>query len=300
MGWRLRTSVTGHLGAAEVAAVQALVSAAAEADGFTALNEAGLLNLQHPHPGLLHVLARADGEAGGSEELAGYAQLDAGDVFSTGQLVVVPGRRRHGVGATLLGQLLVRTPTRLQVWGLGDTEGARALAARAGLVAVRELLVMTASLERPLRTPQLPAGTEVRTFVPGRDEAAWLAVNARAFASHPEQGAITVDDLAQRMAEDWFDPAGFFLAEREGRLVGFHWTKQHPDGLGEVYVLGVDPDAGGRGLGGALLDTGLQHLRDRGDRTVELYVEGDHVRAVALYGSRGFAPANRDVMYAQP
>jgi mycothiol synthase len=297
MGWRLRTSVTGQLGSAEVAAVQDLVSAAATHDGFTSLNEAGLLNLQHPHPGLLHVLARPDDEA---DELAGYAQLDAGTAFSTGQLVVAPGRRRHGVGTALLHQLLGQTPSRLQVWALGDTEGARALAARAGLVAVRELLVMTAPLDQPLRAPRLPAGTTVRAFVPGRDEQAWLTVNARAFASHPEQGAITADDLAQRMAEDWFDPAGFFLAERDGRLVGFHWTKQHPDGLGEVYVLGVDPDAGGRGLGGALLDTGLLHLRDRGNHTVELYVEGDHVRAVALYESRGFAAANRDVMYAQP
>ena len=58
---------------------------------------------------------------------------------------------------------------------------------------------MTRPLDQPLRVPQLPPGTGVRTFVPGRDEPAWLGVNGRAFASHPEQGAITADDLAQRM-----------------------------------------------------------------------------------------------------
>jgi mycothiol synthase len=102
------------------------------------------------------------------------------------------------------------------------------------------------------------------------------------------------------MAEPWFDPAGFFLAERAGTLVGFHWTKQHAGTLGEVYVLGVDPGAGGRGLGGALLDVGLQHLRAVGDTEVELYVEGDHAHAVGLYTGRGFSTASRDVMYAQP
>ena len=68
------------------------------------------------------------------------------------------------------------------------------------------------------------------------------------------------------MAEDWFDPAGFFVAvDATTAVVGFHWTKQHADRLGEVYVLGVAPDAAGRGLGKALLLTGLRHLRDVGN-----------------------------------
>jgi mycothiol synthase len=204
------------------------------------------------------------------------------------------------VGTALLRALIAATPTRLQVWAVGDTSAARALAARAGLVRSRELWVMTRALAEPLPDPALPDGVGVRTFVPGQDEPAWLAVNARAFASHPEQGSLTADDLAQRMAEPWFDPDGFFLAEAGSTLVGFHWTKQHPDLLGEVYVLGVDPAFGGLGLGKALLDTGLAHLLAQGNNTVELYVEGDHERAVALYQGRGFSRASRDVMYAQP
>ena len=296
MGSNVRVRSTGQLTAAEVTAVRELVDTAAGDDGFSALNEAGLLHLQHQRPGVQHVLA--EDESG--DKLLGYGQVEAGPVASTGLLVVAPHARRRGVGSALLAALLAETPTRLQVWAVGDTPAAQALAARAGLLRSRELWVMTRPLTEPLPEPRLPDGVRLRTFVPGQDEQAWLAVNARAFASHPEQGSLTADDLAQRMAEPWFDPAGFFLAEAGSTLLGFHWTKQHPDQLGEVYVLGVDPGSGGRGLGGALLDTGLAHLRARGNTTVELYVEGDHERAVALYRGRGFTRASRDVMYAQP
>jgi mycothiol synthase len=146
----------------------------------------------------------------------------------------------------------------------------------------------------------------VRTFEPGRDEEAWVAVNAAAFAHHPEQGRMTVSDLRQRMAEPWFDPAGFFLAERDGELLGFHWTKVHPSRpehegrVGEVYVLGVSPTAQGLGLGTALTATGLHHLRDRGLDTVILYVEADNEPAIAVYQKLGLRRASVDAMYERP
>jgi mycothiol synthase len=287
-----------RLDPAQVEAVRKLLDRAAAVDGAVAVNEAGLLHLEHPTESVQHVLALPP--AGMPGPLRGYAQLDAGDPHSTGQLVVDPAQRRKQVGQALLECLLELAPTPLQVWAVGDTAAARALAAHEGLVPARELLVMTRPLDAELRTPKLPEGITVRPFVPGQDEQAWLDVNARAFASHPEQGSVTMEDLSERMAEPWFDPAGFLLAERDGRLVGSHWTKRHSDTLGEVYVLGVDPDAGGHGLGGALLDLGLLHLRDAGMREVELYVEGDHEHAVALYQGRGFSTASRDVMYARP
>lgn len=302
-----RTTPLPALTAVEATAVTELVDDAAVEDGFEALNEAGRLKLRHPGgDGTRHLLGQpvrsVPLEAGG--ELHGYAQLDPGAGFSTGQLVVAPTARRRGLGRLLLEELLTSAPTPLQVWAQGNGEAAQALAARAGLVAVRELLVMTRPLTGTLRTPRLPEGVSVRTFVPGQDEAAWLALNARAFAHHPEQGGVSAADLADRMTQPWFDPDGFFLAESTGpdgpRLVGYHWTKQHSSSLGEVYVLGVDPEAGGHGLGGALLDIGLAALRDRGLSEVELYVEGDAERAVRLYRGRGFEVASRDVMYSRP
>ena len=296
----LHLRVADDLTAAEDSVVRLLVEAAAEIDGRAGLNEAALLHLSRPRAGVRHLLAEVDPPDQQGAELVGYAQLDSAAAFDTGQVVVAPTARHQGVGTALLSRLAALSPGRLQVWATGDSAAASALAARVGLVMARELLVMTRPLTGLPPAAPLPAGIAVRGFVPGLDEQAWLAVNARAFASHPEQGAVTAADLADRMAEAWFDPDGFLLAHRGSDLVGFHWTKRHSERLGEVYVLGVDPGAGGRGLGTALLDLGLHHLSQQGLSEVELYVEGDHERAVRLYEGRGFRTASRDVMYAEP
>jgi mycothiol synthase len=160
----------------------------------------------------------------------------------------------------------------------------------------------------PAPRPTLPDGVRVLPFRPGRDEDAWLRVNARAFAWHPEQGRMTRADLDLREAEPWFDPEGFLLAWRgdpddDGVLLGSHWTKVHPAGdvadvpVGEVYVLGIDPDAQGLRLGAALTDLGLAHLRGRGLDEVLLYVEESNAAAVRLYEGRGFRRFSVDVAW---
>ncbi|MCW2810887.1 MAG: mshD [Friedmanniella sp.] len=291
------------LTAVEVAQVERLVAAATAADGAPALNEAAHLHLRHPRPGVRHLLALADGDAGAGlsgAELVGYAEVEAGEGAATGQVVVAPDHRRRGLGTALVERLRAESAQPVQFWAVGDSPAAQSLARRSGLVPRRTLLVMRRPSSEPLPVATLPEDVRLRAFVPGTDDQAWLAVNARAFAHHPEQGALTAADLAERTAEAWFDPAGFLLAVRGTRVLGFHWTKQHPDHLGEVYVIGVDPDAGGQGLGKALLGAGLEHLARSGSTVVQLYVEADHDRAVGLYRSYGFVPAARDVMYAQP
>jgi mycothiol synthase len=160
------------------------------------------------------------------------------------------------------------------------------------------------------------ADYELRSFREG-DEPEILRVNASAFAHHPEQGGMDADGLAERMAEPWFDPAGLLVADAGDRLLGFHWTKRHSASLGEVYVVGIDPAAQGRGLGKVLVDAGLRHLREggadgadgadgahssEGADEVLLYVESDNVPAVRLYSGMGFThePSDTHVMYARP
>jgi mycothiol synthase len=159
---------------------------------------------------------------------------------------------------------------------------------------------MTRPLETPhLGVPELPEGVTIRTFDPGPDDGPWVAVNADAFADHPEQGAVTTADLRRLMAQPWFDPGGFFVAERNGHMVGFHWTKVAEPGRGEVYVLGVHPDEQGTGLGRALTLVGLRHLQDVGVSEVMLYVEQANSAARALYSSLGFTRTALDVQYAR-
>ncbi|MET1003957.1 MAG: mycothiol synthase, partial [Propionibacteriaceae bacterium] len=252
------------LSTAEVAEITELVARAEETDGVSPLNDDARLALHHDGSAT-HLRASRD------ETLVGYAQLETGGEQPTAVLVVDPPERRAGIGRTLLEAVQTEAGSPVGFWSFRGLPAAAALARSVGLVAVRELLVMTADVTEPVSVPTLPEGVTIRPFEVGVDEEEWLALNARAFVHHPEQGRMTLDDLQEREAEDWFDPQGFLLAVRGGKVIGYHWTKQHPGRLGEVYVLGVDPDAGGRGLGKTLLAAGLQHLRDRGNTTVQLY-----------------------------
>jgi len=295
----LRISRT-ELTAAQISEVLALVEAARLADGVAPLSEHGMLHLRYDsasQPGAGDFIAAVDGE------IAGYAYLDPpsaqrDDGEVTGELVVHPERRRRGLGRALTGELAAAADGRvLRLWAHGDLPAAAALARAAGFDRFRALWQMRRSLAEPLDQPVLPAGLTLRTFAPGQDEDGWLSLNGRAFAKHPEQGGWTRHDLELREREPWFDPAGFFIAERDGQMAGFHWTKVHDPGLGEVYVVGVDPAEQGSGLGRALTLAGLQHLRDLGVAQAMLYVDEDNVPAIKMYEALGFTRATVDAMY---
>ena len=238
-----------------------------------------------------------------------------------GEVVVAPAARRRGHGSALVAAALDRQGA---VWAYGDLPAAVAIARRLELVRGRVLLQMRRRGPWPTSDvgSALPVGVRLRTFVPGQDEAAFLGVNARAFAWHPEQGRLDLAGLQAEMAQPWFDPAGFFLAVTDwpageatestspDRVVGFHWTKIHPadsnpdpessaEPIGEIYVLGVDPAAGIRGLGTPLTAVGLDYLAGRGLDTVMLFVEGDNDRARRLYERFGFSTFLTNAVYSR-
>ncbi|WP_055601838.1 mycothiol synthase [Streptomyces aureus] len=273
-----------------------LLEAADQADGVHAVSEQGRLYLRHGgREGVRHFLLTV------GTRLYGYAQLEETDPIEApaAELVVHPSHRGRGHGRALGTALLTASGKRLRVWAHGGKSAARHLAQVLGLTLFRELRQLRRSLT-PLDIPEpvFPEGVTVRTFVPGQDDAAWLAVNSAAFAHHPEQGSLVQRDLDDRIAEPWFDPKGFFLAEKDGRLVGFHWTKTHAEEqLGEVYVVGILPDAQGGGLGKALTATGLRHLAAQGLPTAMLYVDADNTAAVTVYERLGFVTHEVDLMY---
>jgi mycothiol synthase len=299
------------LGEGDAAAVLRLAAAAADEDGVRPLSEHVMLHLRYGGDPRARNLMLHEGS-----DLAGYAHLDPTDPVEgpSGELVVHPRFRGRGIGRKLVDALVAAAdgqPVRL--WAHGDLPAATRLATSAGFARIRSLWQMRRSLQAPLDRPVFAAGITLRTFVLGRDEPAWIKLNRRAFARHPEQGAWTREDLDQRERESWFDPAGFFLAERDGRLAGFHWTKIHGaqaagepgsahghEAIGEVYVVGVDPAERGSGLGRALTLAGLRYLRSRGLFQVMLYVDESNTAAIRLYESLGFAHWDTDVMFRHP
>jgi mycothiol synthase len=263
-----------------------LAAAAEEADGAAPLDEATWFALRHPDR---HDVRQWTDEFG-------FAAV----TDRTLSLVVHPDARGHGLGTSLLETALEATggPV-LEAWSHADHPAARKLAERHGFERVRELWVMRRKLADPLPDIVVPDDVVLRSYR-ATDAEELLRVNRLAFADHPEQGAMDAANLAVRMAEPWFDPEGLVLAERGDRLVGFHWTKQHSDRLGEVYVVGIDPTVQGIGLGRIVTVAGLEHLRSKGVEDVLLYVESDNGPAINIYRDKlGFTHADRDthVMY---
>lgn len=259
---------------AMTSSVEEVARACAAADGTDPLDEAAHMAL-------------ADGTATVVAEPYGFALLHEGDL----SLAVHPDHRGRGTGAALLAR--VAHDGDLTAWSHGDHPAAAALAARHGWSRDRELWVMRRPGTLDLPPLSVPDDVRVRGYR-DTDAADLVAVNAAAFAHHPEQGAMDLDNLARRMAEPWFDPAGLLVAEDDDGMLGFHWTKQHSPTLGEVYVVGIAPGAQGRGLGTLLTLAGLHHLAAVGAREVLLYVEADNSAAVAVYSRLGFAHADSD------
>lgn len=280
--------------------IRDLIAGAGDHDGVAPVGEQVLRELSGSRTG--HLVVGDDGE------VRGYLNLTAGsdDTAPMAELVVAPQSRRRGIGTALARAALDRTGGRNRFWAHGTLPAARATAAALGLFPVRELLQM----RRPLRgvpNPSIPPGVSIRTYAGASDDAELLRVNNAAFAWHPEQGGWTSADLAERRAEAWFDPDGLFLAFDGAVLLGFHWTKIHrgeagAEDAGEVYVVGVDPAAQGRGLGRVLTEVGLAHLAGRlaaaEQPMVLLYVEGDNTAALRTYEQLGFAVHSVDTAYA--
>ena len=291
----------------DVGELGALLAAARLADDHQPLAEQKRLELHGKGPFLALLLRRTTGAAPG--QLVGLAQIDVQpDAFGL-EGVVHPDHRgddAHGEGdvrRTLVtaarDEVARRGGGTLRYWVARATTNDDAAAHSLGFANERSLLQLRIDLDAFSQRDERPS-IDVRPFRTGRDEPAWLTVNERAFADHPEQGRWDAPALAARESESWFEPDGFLLTEEGGRLAGSCWTKLHLDTdplVGEIYVISVDPDFQGKGLGRRLTAAGLDWLAGAGARIGMLYVDHANEGALAMYRSLGFSIDHADRCY---
>ncbi|MBF4457697.1 mycothiol synthase [Pseudoclavibacter sp. VKM Ac-2867] len=268
------------------AEVRELADAATAADGVAPFNEDTLLSLGERR-------LTAINDSGRLIAAALTRDLDDGTV--EGELVVHPEHRRRGLGGELSDAVTGEAAP--VFWAHGNLAGAVALASSRGLDAVRTLL----KLGRPLtaadaETVSAPDGYSISPFAPD-DADDFLALNAIVFRSHPEQGALDAPGLQARQSTDWFNADDFLLLrDADGTLLGYNWLKREGDEV-EIYVVGIAPQAAGRGLGRALMQAGLERMHSTGAKRTSLYVEGDNDAALSLYRSLGYEQLSIDVQY---
>jgi mycothiol synthase len=287
------------MGEEDIAEVSLLLDTATRADDHRPLGEHKWLDLVHGgRAGFAGFVARQ--RDGGP--LVGYAQVSRGHGTWGVEVVVHPDRRSeadhvgHDLLAAAIDEIAGQGGGHVHLWVPKPSPVSDSISKSCGLERGRDLYQMRCALPVPGPRPSL----STRPFVPGADEPAWLEVNNRAFASHPEQGGWDLETVREREREPWFDPAGFLLYENDGRLLGSCWTKIHEDTdppLGEIYVISVDPDAQGQGLGKGLVLAGLDYLAQVGLRVGMLYVDSDNKPAVSLYESLGFVVDHVDRAY---
>jgi len=297
-----------RMGEADIAAISVLLEAASTADGHRALGEHQWLDLvQGGREGFAGFVARECGR----ERVVAYAQISRGNDASWAVEYVVHPRWRSGSAdlqqdllSTALGEIAAQGGGHVHLWVPKPGPVNDAVAEAVGMRRGRELIQMRRSLPVTGESAAIP----VRPFRTGEDELAWLEVNNRAFHGHPEQGSWDLATISERERQPWFDPSGFLMHERDGRLAGFCWRMLHePEDdvmsgatnhqLGEIYVIAVDPDFRGRGLGRQLMLAGLASLCERGVSTGMLYVDHDNEAARKLYFSLGFVDDHTDRAY---
>lgn len=301
----MAVTILAHDGIQDPESLTDLAERSSRADGDPPFSDQTLVDVRSARAGLRSVTAVDNGRLVGAAVI--NPDPDRASTFTV-EMVVDPESRGNGVGAALAKEVRAQVQGTVEAWAHGDHPGAGRLAESYGLAPVRDLYRLKRSLHDATDLPlpvDLAEDLEIRPFEPGRDENGWLKVNSQAFVDHPEQGKMTLDDLRQREAEEWFDAQGFLLAVRSqdpDDIQGFHWTKVHPasegsPAMGEVYAVGISPEQQGRGLGKALTAAGINYLADQHLQDVMLYVDGDNSAAMALYEKLGFERWHLDVMF---
>jgi mycothiol synthase len=300
-----------HLSDTQQSLVLELINRTTNYDGTPPIAEHILLHLRYGGDKAdSHLLVEKD------NQVIGYAHLDQTDLVAgpSVELVVDPSYRRAGVGKALLSEAIKICGKSLRLWVHGEGEVAHSLAASFNFEKIRTVMQMSKSLTDIQPLPIIDKEIVIRSFLPGVDSDDWLQLNNKVFKDHPEQGGWQLSDLNHRLSEEWFDEKGFFIVEKNEKVIGSTWTKVHGEhshhhdseenshahpAIGEIYITAVDPAYAGLGIGKALTITALNYLKYKGLNDAMLYVDFENEVALNLYYSLGFMDSNKkDVVYA--
>ena len=288
-------------------AAERIIGAATKHDGQSPLSDEARLAAAH---GTRHALVFVEEDTPVAPGAVGGGEID---------LVVTPEHRGRGIGSSALATLLdLAGAGKLVAWSHGENPAADLILRRAGFVPSRTLLRLAldpAALPAPDADPGLPEGFTLRAYRPhsedeSSDAADWVRVNALAFADHPEQGSLTIEDFLARTGEPWFAAGDLLLAhDAAGELAGSAWVKTTHTSTGgpgtaplaetELYAIGVRPDLAGIGLGGALNRAALSRMAAHHPSRVTLYVEGDNEPALAMYRNAGYTESSRSQQWSR-
>jgi len=232
----------------------------------------------------------------GAGDIVGYMdmtpELDIGRVILDCWLR--PEHRRRGLAT----ELLVYAMRRAKELGAGilhvnvteDNEVAIAVLSMLGFKCIRRFLEFKLDMYKLPGQEANQAAQECGHLRHG-EEAKLTQIQNQCFAGTWGYNPNTVATITYRTHLSHFSPEDVVLTGEGDEVTGYCWIEViggEDKQEGRVYMLGVDPDYRGKGIGKRLLLAGLARLRSKGVRVAVLTVDSENEVACALYWSVGF------------
>lgn len=233
----------------------------------------------------------------------GWVAVENGSIVGHAALDSTQDAVHAAVDPSVGDALLERVEERARERGFGhvalfvvpEDEPLYALVRRSGFTLSREILRMWRSLNDPFPEARWPVGAAVRTYTAADGERVHALLDETYAAWDTEYVPRRHDDWLAFMTEhDEFDPAMFFLVERDDDLVAcaLHWKESNARGWVKDIV--VREDHRGQGLAKALLHHAFRAYADRGVERVGLKVDSTNpTGAPQLYERVGFVTDQR-------
>lgn len=237
--------------------------------------------------------------------------MDVTPELSIGRVIlecwVHPEHRRRGLAARLLGLATQRArklgARAAHVNVARDNKVAQSVLLGSGFKCVRRFIELRLDMARLSGPDAARAAQMCRQLKPGEEDKL-ARVQNRAFAGSWGYDPNTLETITHRINLSTGSPQDIIIAAEGGEVIGYCWTEVTGEGeatgsqrKGRIYMIGVDPDYRGRGVGKRVLLAGLAYLKGKRVPVTELTVDSDNEAALALYRSIGFKLQTSSLWY---